>query len=789
MNYNYNYLFNKKNIPNGGNNNIFLRSQNRQILKPIQLQNNKNYILIRQLQLHRKNQIQQQNQLRQLQLQRQNQIQQLQIQQQNITNSKNIHKYKQNLIPRVRSNQTLSKKVYIISNIVGGGSKKYLDDIKNHYIDVKFITIKDKEDLYNFVFKPVDIIFLQHIILTNILPNDILNLKNKYNFKLIISIHDFCWFTNLKYDQRNPDKYYENIYLRDNINIDESIIRLLNSAELVIHPSNFTLNQYSKYFSINNCIVYNHNDIVIKNDTKNIPIIHNKIINIAHFQSLSEYKGSNNVLLLKSKYKFYKGYKINIFTDINYNEDNWNIQMLRYNLHGLLHLNMYGETYSYALSKSINSGLPILYNNIGCFKERLSVENKHHIKVIDNEAEYTNYYKLFKNFEKWLDYIIENNGKYTLSCNDTTIKYNEFYNFIFNDSYEENMSSNIHKKIKPFAIYFPQFHSIEENNNIFYYGMTDITNLDALNSGLKNKLDSPSITELNLNNILDYMLTNEDIINRQISIAKNYCIYGFAVYYYWFSQNSITNRNTLMENSYNLFFKNKIDGFKIFFIWDNEDWSNNENIVNNITNIYDVDNFNKNINNLIDYFKHENYYKINNKPVFYIHHPYLIPENDLQLFEVLLNKKCIDNGFNGVVLYLNNMTKKNENFNNYGFHPNYKTTPELDYSKYINQKLDDQSNCIFFDFDNSARLYIPNKLQLVNKIFNNDIYNQNTFINKVLKNYSNSETIDENKNNILLINSWNEWGQNMAIEPGNLTHYKYLSLIKANLLSYCVGNQ
>ena len=81
MNYNYNYLFNKKNIPNGGNNNIFLRSQNRQILKPIQLQNNKNYILIRQLQLHRKNQIQQQNQLRQLQLQRQNQIQQLQIQQ------------------------------------------------------------------------------------------------------------------------------------------------------------------------------------------------------------------------------------------------------------------------------------------------------------------------------------------------------------------------------------------------------------------------------------------------------------------------------------------------------------------------------------------------------------------------------------------------------------------------------------------------------------------------------------------------------------------------------------
>ena len=42
----------------------------------------------------------------------------------------------------------------------------------------------------------------------------------------------------------------------------------------------------------------------------------------------------------------------------------------------------------------------------------------------------------------------------------------------------------------------------------------------------------------------------------------------------------------------------------------------------------------------------------------------------------------------------------------------------------------------------------------------------------------------KSENNILLINSWNEWGENMAIEPGNLLNDNYLLLLKMNLLQY-----
>jgi hypothetical protein len=67
---------------------------------------------------------------------------------------------------------------------------------------------------------------------------------------------------------------------------------------------------------------------------------------------------------------------------------------------------------------------------------------------------------------------------------------------------------------------------------------------------------------------------------------------------------------------------------------------------------------------------------------------------------------------------------------------------------------------------------------------NNNIYNQDEFVNKVLQNYKGKDV----KNDILLINSWNEWGENMSIEPGEINHYKYLSLIKSHLLSFCADD-
>jgi hypothetical protein len=122
----------------------------------------------------------------------------------------------------------------------------------------------------------------------------------------------------------------------------------------------------------------------------------------------------------------------------------------------------------------------------------------------------------------------------------------------------------------------------------------------------------------------------------------------------------------------------------------------------------------------------------------------------------------------------------------YNFSPIYKGGEPTDYYNYtemiIKSKIKNKNiNTLFFDFNNSARLAIPYKPQYVTIFSNTTIYNQDHLVNIILTNYKNISTETDK---ILLINSWNEWGENMAIEPGEINKTKYLSLIKSNLLSF-----
>ena len=706
------------------------------------------------------------------------------------------------------------KNIYIVSNILGGGSVKYLDDLRKQYINVNFVYIKNKASMLAIKNpNPYDILFVQQLLFSDILPQDVINIKHKFATQIVISVHDFCWFIEDENINNPKNHVWEQGYLYDILQINSKILQLFEEAAIVIHPSEFTQKHYSRFFPTHNSILQPHNDIELNYSIKQIPRVKNNTINIGNFQGFSPCKGKKNVNLLFNRYhnKKYKGHIINfMIVDKNipaYDESNWYDEMMKHNFHCLLHLNKYGETYSYALSKTMNSGLPILYNNIGAFKERIpntkEEDKRHYIKVTKHESEYDNSKLLFEKFEEMLDYIIENNGTSSeksdrknmienrgtsldKSNRKTLIVYKELYNYLFETrEFNREIYTKVHEKIKPFAVYFPQFHSIAENDLNYYKGMTDITNLDSYNKNETDKLDTPSLTELNLSTLLDYDLTNNEIINRQIDIAKQYGIYGFAIYYYWFSENTITNKNTIMEKSYDLFFKHAIGDFKVFFVWANENWTNNVafNTKETIINEYNLDNFITNIDHLMEYFKHPNYYKIDNKPVFYIHHPFVIDTEQLHLFKYLLEQKCIQSGFDGSLLVLNNLAESYEDFNEYNFHPNYKKNKSLNYEEYIKTLVNrgtSSTSTIFFDFNNTARLYIPNRLKFKSVYTNNSIYLQDKYIKKVLEQYKSGQPSELNK--ILLINSWNEWGENMAIEPGEMNGYKYLLLLKSNLL-------
>jgi hypothetical protein len=311
----------------------------------------------------------------------------------------------------------MSNRIFIISNIPGGGSIKYITDLTNHYPNIH--VIKNKKELFFQRFSSNDTLMIQQLFFTGIVPQHLIELKKKYSFKMIICIHDFCWFHSTK---------YESIYL-DPINIvSNSVKELFSLADFVIHPSYFTKNIYE--IIPHRAIVQPHNDIILHSNTKKVPLIEDKIIiGIPH--AFSDYKGKENIEFLM-KYKEYKGYPIQ-FSIVDYNtpkytEDNW---VEFYNkVHCLLHLNKWGETYCYTLTKSINSGLPILYNNVGAFKERIP-SAEHYFKVIENESEYYDRTKLTKTFETMLDYIIEKNGKYIYCYFNTTVHYHDLYDSLF----------------------------------------------------------------------------------------------------------------------------------------------------------------------------------------------------------------------------------------------------------------------------------------------------------------------------------------------------------------------
>ena len=697
----------------------------------------------------------------------------------------------------------MNTKVYIINNIHGGGTLKYKNDIKAKYKHVNFIEVPDKKTLNSIRFNVNDVLFVQQLLFTDLVPRDIVNIKYKYSIKIIISIHDFYWITDVL-NNHPKNAYYHWSYLFQNLKIHPEIVELFANADLIIHPSYFTYETYQKWFRVDNFIISYHNDYKTDYSTKRIPPIINHEINIGVMHEYMEYKGSEAISYLVKNVVRYEGYNLNyliVGKNIGvYQEDEFYEYVKKYNIHFLLLLNKWGETYCYSLTKYINSGLPILYNNIGACKYRIPPNVEHYKKVIDVESEFNNINNLIgKKMKEMLDYVIRENGKYNKENTSAIIQYSPLFENLFNFDIQNINYSKVHSRVKPFCIYFPQFHTLEENNKNYYPGMTDITNLQMYLKENKNvhNLMTPSKEILNLSEPLKYDLTDTTLIQRQVDIAKSFGIYGFAVYYYWFSANSITNRHLIMENCFNNFFNGAVklgDNFKVYFIWANEDWRNNVafNTKAQIYNTYDVENFKSNITTLMKYFKHINYYKIDNKPVFYVHHPWLIPKEKLYIFNKMLNEECISEGFNGINFVVNNMRDQYENnytgMNKYNHNPDYKrhpaTTNYIDHVK-ENRNKNDVSLAypasMFFDFNNTARLYITIKVKNSTIIYNNTYPAQAENLRVLMDRYK-LQRAEINK--IMLFNSWNEWGENMAIEPSTEKGYSYLNMIKFALLRF-----
>jgi hypothetical protein len=493
-------------------------------------------------------------------------------------------------------------------------------------------------------------------------------------------------------------------------------------------------------------------------------------------------------------------------------------------IHGLLFLSNHSESYGYALTKGINSGLPFLYTRKGPVGERMAEEDGGQYYIATDETD------LEEQFLQLLDVIEGHAGQgkpiqrslQLLEMRNIAV-IPRFYDALFFESASSIMQrvrqnydrhaakfTNIYRQIQPYAVFFPQFHPIAENDVNFYEGYTDMVNLVGA------KVHDPALLTP-LKNVLGFynLLEDKDVIPRQIQLAKSYGIAGFAIYYYWFSENSITRKYMIFEEVIKRFFEKKMEGFSVFFIYCNEGWTNNVSFDTNegkhtISNRYSEKNIAANMENLVTYFKHQNYRKIDNRPLFFLHHPQEMTPREIRLLKKVGDRIMVQHGFDGIELVVDGMGEAYPGYPLYYLHSNYKSPKgawfidssalpkSIDYETYVRQFLVEEQttldtseviNSVFTNFDTSVRFYMHDEQRQFGRFGNKTMYITRTQKNsmglfKEFLDFQFNKYHRKQKalSKLFLINAWNEWGEQMVMEPSNEQGFAYLEAFQERLL-------
>ena len=370
----------------------------------------------------------------------------------------------------------------------------------------------------------------------------------------------------------------------------------------------------------------------------------------------------------------------------------------------------------------------------------------------------------------------------------------------------------IHSMVHPFAIYFPQFHVTEQNDVLFESDYTDMMGV-RLAKSYDRSIRTP----------MKYMyphydiVKNKELFGQQCQLASNYGFRGFAMYYYWFSTETITHQHTIFSKFFEhaFFFSTCPNDFSVYFLWANEDWTNNlafgtrSNEIIRIENDYSPDSIEAMCYHLLRFIAHPLYYRhpVTGRPVFGIHHPWVFPSPSC-LAESIRRIQCfferhlstrvhiLCNAMDHEFYHSFQDMQDPEEIEWYEHHPKYKTMDmtqfmvhdmsnparpcnQLMYNKYVNYidqlQITREGGAstmipsIFTSFDNTPRLWChPNKNRIATTTRNFSVGLFSDFISTQLGRLTDSK--------IIHINAWNEWGEQMTLEPSEEQGFDLLNI-------------
>jgi lipopolysaccharide biosynthesis protein len=356
------------------------------------------------------------------------------------------------------------------------------------------------------------------------------------------------------------------------------------------------------------------------------------------------------------------------------------------------------------------------------------------------------------------------------------------------------------EKIKPIAIYLPQFHPTPENDIWWGKGFTEWTNVTKAQPRYEGHYQPHYPADLGF-----YDLRLEEARLAQEELAKAYGIHGFCYYHYWF------NGKRLLYEPLDRKLNNQKEDLPFMMCWANENWTRTWDGLDKevlLKQDYSFEDDVNHIQHLISYFKDERYIKVEGKPIFIIYRPNLFPE--MQTTIEIWRKKVKEAGFPD--LYIGFAQNKEYQFEPktkgfdfaFDFQPNsLHSTSSIPYPRTFLEKvirrLKKKFNIKVSDLNYYVD-YLAFVRNQMNKPFGKYVYpgitpmwdnsarrKNNNFVlhdstpekykiwlSNIKENYS-WESVPEN---FLFINAWNEWAEGNHLEPCQKWGRRYLEVTK-----------
>ena len=352
------------------------------------------------------------------------------------------------------------------------------------------------------------------------------------------------------------------------------------------------------------------------------------------------------------------------------------------------------------------------------------------------------------------------------------------------------------------AFYLPQFHCFEENDRWWGKGFTEWTNIRKAVP----LFEGHTQPRVPLNNNY-YNLLEDNVMQWQSEMAKQYGIYGFCYYHYWFGG------KLLMEKPMENMLKNSNITLPFCISWANENWTQawvNKSRKVLISQTYGSrDDWEKHYNYLRQFFLDKRYIKEGGKPLFIIYRPELIPV--LREMLEFWNELAMKDGFKGICFayqFKNYNHKKSKEGDLFQYGIEYQPVfSRKDYKKtvgFVNQYFRNFvadlfkrptkiENTICFDYDKEWQNIIKTKPRDEKMIpgafvdWDNTPRHKNrgsVYLNVTPEKFEKYLTIQIKRTkeiyhkDILFLFAWNEWGEGGYLEPDEKYQYRMLEAVR-----------